>query len=148
MMKTKFAAILIGLACLTACASVEPKPCTAEWVDYKTDKVLKKFASNNRGMINDLRRLQNADGDVDPFLAMQLLSKKNQIERFADTFQTIVVPELQAAVDQCGDAELIPAFTEFLRNEGVGDATLQWVGPLIGLMQDMREPQNQRPNTL
>ena len=110
--------------------------------------MLKKFASNNRGMINDLRRLQNADGDVDPFVAMQLLSKKNQIERFADTFQTIVVPELQAAVDQCGDAELIPAFTEFLRNEGVGDATLQWVGPLIGLMQDMREPQNQRPNTL
>ena len=147
MMKTRFAAILLGLTCLTACASVEPEPCTAEWVDYKTDKVLKKFASNNRGMINDLRRLQNADGDVDPFVAMQLLSKK-KIERFADTFQTIVVPELQAAVDQCGDAELIPAFTEFLRNEGVGDATLQWVGPLIGLMQDIHEPQNQRPNTL
>ena len=147
-MNARITILSLSLVALAGCASVEPQACTAEWVDYKTDKVLKKFASNNRGMINDLRRLQNADGDVDPFVAMQLLSKKNQIERFADTFQTIVVPELQAAVDQCGDAELIPAFTEFLRNEGVGDATLQWVGPLIGLMQDMREPQNQRPNTL
>ncbi len=146
MLKLKLAILSLGLASLAACASVEPKPCTAEWVDYKTDKVLKTFAAKNRGMINDLRRLQNADGDVDPFVAMQLISKKKQIERFADTFQTIIVPELEAAVDQCGDAELIPAFTQFLRDEGVGEATLEWVGPLVGLMQEMRDPQSERPD--
>ena len=49
---------------------------------------------------------------------------------------------------KCGDAELIPAFTEFLRDEGVGEETLQWVAPLIGLMQDMRDADNAAPRQL
>ena len=147
-MNAKTVMISLSLAALAACASVEPKPCTAEWVDYKTEKVLTKFASNNRGMINDLRRLQGKDGDIDPFVAIQLASKTKQIQKFADTFQTIVVPELEAAVDRCGDAELVPAFTEFLRREGVGDETLEWVAPLIGLMQDIREADNTSPRRL
>ena len=147
-MNAKTVMISLSLAALAACASVEPKPCTAEWVDYKTEKVLTKFASNNRSMINDLRRLQGKDGDIDPFVAIQLASKTKQIQKFADTFQTIVVPELEAAVDRCGDAELVPAFTEFLRREGVGDETLEWVAPLIGLMQDIREADNTSPRRL
>jgi hypothetical protein len=144
-MTPKIALASLGLAALAACASVEPKPCTAEWVDYKTEKVLKNFASNNRGMINDLRRLQGKDGEVDPFVAIQLASKTRQIQKFADTFQTIVMPELELALDRCGDAELVPAFTEFLRGEGVGDDTLEWVAPLIGLMQDMRDAETAAP---
>lgn len=133
--------VLAGLclATLTACASMEPKPCTAEWVDDKTEKVLNRFAQNNRGMINDLRRLQGKDGQLDPFIALELATKTRQIQKFSDTFQTIILPELEAALDQCSDAELIPAFTQFLRAEGIGEETLQWVAPLIGLMHDMRD---------
>tara|TARA_R110000803_G_scaffold70357_3_gene133186 strand:- start:16 stop:459 length:444 start_codon:yes stop_codon:yes gene_type:complete len=147
-MNAKIVMISLSLAALAACASVEPKPCTAEWVDYKTEKVLNKFASNNRGMINDLRRLQGKDGEVDPFVAIQLASKTKQIQKFADTFQTIVVPELEMAIDQCGNEKLVPAFTEFLRGEGVGEETLEWVAPLIDLMQDMREADNSSPRRL
>jgi hypothetical protein len=147
-MNAKIALISLGLASLAACASVEPEPCTAEWVDYRTDKVLKKFALNNRGMINDLRKLQGENGDIDPFVALQLASKTKQIQRFADTFQTIVVPELEAAVDQCGNDKLVPAFTEFLRGEGVGEKTLEWVEPLVVLMQEMRDENAAAPNRL
>ncbi|MBU2604540.1 MAG: hypothetical protein KKC43_01435 [Alphaproteobacteria bacterium] len=147
-MNAKIVILSFGLVALAACASVEPKACTAEWVDYKTEKVIKTFAYNNRGMINDLRRLQGKDGDIDPFVAIQLASKTKQIQKFADTFQTIVVPELEMAVDQCGNEKLVPAFTEFLRGEGVGEETLEWVAPLIGLMQDMREAENMSPRRL
>jgi type IV pilus biogenesis protein CpaD/CtpE len=147
-MNAKIVILSFGLVALAGCASVEPKACTAEWVDYKTEKVLKTFAYNNRGMINDLRRLQGKDGDIDPFVAIQLASKTKQIQKFADTFQTIVVPELEMAVDQCGNEKLVPAFTEFLRGEGVGEETLEWVAPLIGLMQDMREAENMSPRRL
>lgn len=147
-MNAKIVMISLSLVALAGCASVEPKACTAEWVDYKTEKVLKTFAYNNRGMINDLRRLEGKDGNIDPFVAIQLASKTRQIQRFADTFQTIVVPELEMAVDQCGNEKLVPAFTEFLRREGVGEETLEWVAPLIGLMQDMREAENMSPRRL
>jgi len=147
-MTPKIALASLGLAALAACASMEPEPCTAEWVDYKTEKVLNKFAKSNRGMIDDLRRLQGKDGEIDPFVAIQLASKTKQIRKFADTFQTIVVPELESALDRCGDAELVPAFTEFLRGEGVGEETLQWVAPLIGLMQDMRDADTTAPRHL
>jgi type IV pilus biogenesis protein CpaD/CtpE len=147
-MNAKIVIVSLGLVALAGCASVEPKACTAEWVDYKTEKVLKTFAYNNRDMINDLRRLQGKDGDIDPFVAIQLASKTKQIQKFADTFQTIVVPELEMAVDQCGNEKLVPAFTEFLRGEGVGEETLEWVAPLIGLMQDMREAENMSPRRL
>ena len=147
-MNVRITLLTLGLVALAGCASVEPQACTAEWVDYKTDKVLKKFAYNNRGMINDLRRLQDEDGEIDPFVALQLASKTKQIETFADTFQTIVVPELELAVDQCGNEKLVPAFTEFLRGEGVGEDTLEWVAPLIGLMQEMREAENTSPRRL
>ena len=147
-MTPKIAFASLGLATLAACASMEPEPCTAEWVDYKTEKVLNKFAKSNRGMIDDLRRLQGKDGEIDPFVAIQLASKTKQIQKFADTFQTIVVPELESALDRCGDAELVPAFTEFLRGEGVGEETLQWVAPLIGLMQDMRDADTTAPRHL
>jgi len=147
-MTPKIALASLGLAALAACASMEPEPCTAEWVDYKTEKVLNKFAKSNRGMIDDLRRLQGKDGEIDPFVAIQLASKTKQIRKFADTFQTIVVPELESALDRCGDAELVPAFTEFLRDEGVSEETLQWVAPLIGLMQDMRDADTTAPRHL
>jgi len=147
-MNARITILSLSLVALAGCASVEPQACTAEWVDYKTEKVLKTFAYNNRGMINDLRRLQGKDGEVDPFVAIQLASKTKQIQKFADTFQTIVVPELEMAVDQCGDDKLVPAFTEFLRREGVGEETLEWVAPLIGLMQEMREAENMSPRRL
>lgn len=130
------AALLVATS-LGACATA-PEPCTAEWIDYRTDRILKRFAVENRGLVSDLRQLMRADGDVDPVQAILLAAKADDLRRFADSFDRIIIPELQASVSQCrGDTNFVPAFTEFLRREGVPEDALEWVGPILALSQAM-----------
>ena len=85
---------------------------------------------------SDLRDLKRADGDIDPVRAILLASKADDLRKFASSFERIVLPELQSAYDQCGkDAQFVPAFTEFLRREGVSDEALEWVGPILAVSQ-------------
>ncbi len=147
-MKRRLAALALCLLPLAGCATVEPEPCTAEWIDYKSDKILHRFASENRGLINALRRLAEDDGDVDPLAAMALMGKTEKLRKFAYSFNDIVLPELEAALDRCGrQEEFVPAFTSFLKKEGVSDEALQWVGPVIGLMQGMRDDPDETDDT-
>ena len=128
----------MALASLGACAT-QPEPCTTEWVQYRTDRILGQFAMENRGLVNDLRRLTREDGKVDPVQSILLAAKAEDIQRFARSFETGVVPELNAAIEQCGRHEnFVPAFTEFLRKEGVPDSSLQWVAPILALVQVMQ----------
>lgn len=128
------AALLVATS-LGACATA-PEPCTAEWIDYRTDRILKRFAGENRELVSDLRQLVRADGDVDPVRAILLAAKAEELRRFADSFDRIIIPELQSSISQCrGDAKFVPAFTEFLRREGVPEDALEWVGPVLALSQ-------------
>ena len=139
-MSPRLAALAFSLLPLAACATMEPEPCTAEWIDYKTDKVLHKFASENRGLINDFRKLAREDGGVDPLVAFTLSRKSAQIQKFADSFNRIVLPELEAALDRCGrQEEFVPAFTSFLQKEGVSDEAISWIVPFVGVMTEMRD---------
>lgn len=113
---------------LTACASLEPEPCTAEWVQWKTDQVLTPFAQDNRGLINDLRDFSQNLEDPGPFTMLRMASKLQEFQDLATDFQTDIMPELEAAVDQCGSpAQFVPAFTNFLREQGVEEEMLVWV---------------------
>ncbi len=128
------AALLVATS-LGACATA-PEPCTAEWIDYRTDRILKRFANENRGLVSDLRQLVRADGDVDPVRAILLAAKADDLRQFADSFDRIIIPELSSSISQCrGDANFVPAFTEFLRREGVPEDALEWVGPVLALSQ-------------
>ena len=80
-MKRLFVILAISVVPLAGCATT-PKPCTQEWVDYKTDRILRKFASENRTIINDLRRLTNAEGDLNTFATLQLMSRADDLQRF------------------------------------------------------------------
>jgi len=138
-MKYRIAALSLCLVPLAGCATTPP-PCTQEWVDYKSDRILRKFASENRGLINDLRRLTDSEGDLSPFATLRLASRGDDLERFADSFENVVIPELEAAYMECAASpNLIPALTGFLRDEGVSEEALQWVAPIMGLMQEMRD---------
>lgn len=129
----------IAATMLAACATT-PKACTPEWVEYKTDRILKDFATGNRGVINDLRKLQKADGELDPFVTIRLLSDTKRLEKFANSFTDSVVPDLEAAVVECGTSDnFVPALTDFLRDEGVSEDALQWVGPIMNLVLDMNK---------
>ncbi len=130
--------VLLAAAALTtmaACATT-PKPCTAEWIDYKLDRTLGRFAMENRSLVSDLRDLTTKDGEIDRVRVILLAAKADEIRAFARSFETIIVPELTSAFEQCSRQEdFVPAFTEFLRREGVAESTLQWVGPILATLQ-------------
>lgn len=146
-MNVRLILLALGLSVMTACASVEPEPCTAEWIDYKKDRILRSFASDNRALINDFRKLANAEGKISPLAAVSLLQKTDRIERFVETFQDDVVPSLESAFAQCSQSDkLVPALTEFLRDEGVSPAALDQIAPFIDAALQFRRNQ-QRDNT-
>lgn len=138
-MKRLLATMAIAACPLAACVTA-PEPCTQEWVEYKSDRILSEFASENRGLINDLRRMTDNEGELNTFATMRLMSRTDDLQNFADSFQNVVIPELELALVECGQSDqFAPALTGFLRDEGVDEEALQWVAPVIGLMQQMRE---------
>ena len=138
-MKRLLATMAIAACPLAACVTA-PEPCTQEWVEYKSDRTLGEFASENRGLINDLRRMTDNEGELNTFATMRLMSRTDDLQNFADSFQNVVIPELELALVECGQSDqFAPALTGFLRDEGVDEEALQWVAPIIGLMQQMRE---------
>ena len=138
-MNRLIAALALATCPLAACVTA-PEPCTQEWVEYKTDHILGEFASDNHGLIDDLKRITNDQGDLNTFATMRLMSRTDDLQNFADSFQNVVLPELELALVECGQSEqFAPALTGFLRDEGVDEEALQWVAPIIGLMQQLRE---------
>lgn len=130
--KTLLAALSISM--LAACASLEPEPCTTEWVEWKTDRILTDFARANYNEVQSLKSFAQTleDGDVGPLTALKIPSMIEDFKTLAADFEDRTLPELNAAVKQCGTPqELIPAFTAFLRKEGVGEQVIEWV-ELIG----------------
>ncbi|MCF6329355.1 MAG: hypothetical protein L3J02_06110, partial [Henriciella sp.] len=68
------------------------------------------------------------DGNAGPMTMLRIPAMIEDFKTLATEFEHVALPELNAAIDQCGSAEkLIPAFTSFLRKEGVGEDVLEWV---------------------
>ena len=128
----------VTLATLSACAT-QPEPCTPEWVEWKSEKVLKSFAFQNRGFLRDLKKL---DGQLDspgPLMALRLISLADDAADVFENFEDKVLPELSAARAQCGSVEkLMPAFTNFLRDEGISEDALKWVQGLGALVEALQ----------
>ena len=125
----KWTAALLGAALLGGCATT-PEPCTPEWVEWKTEKVLTRFALANRGEVNRLRNFSEdlQSDNIGPLIALQVPGMIDDFKELAESFETNALPALNAAADQCGGIQtLAPAFTTFLRNEGVGEDVLEWV---------------------
>ena len=132
------AAALTGAALLSGCAT-QPDPCTPEWVEWKSDQIFDQFASSN---IDTIRALQRVSGDIDnpgPLLAIQLATLADDFTDLAQDFDRIVLPELNDAIDQCaGSQEFMPAFSSFLRDEGVGEDVIVWIEALGYVAMEQR----------
>jgi len=134
----RLAAGLIGLAMLGACATT-PEPCTPEWVEWKSEKILKRFALANYSEVRRLRDFsQTLEGDdISPLVALQIPGMIEDFKVLANDFEADVLPALNAAVDECGSVQaLAPALTQFLRDEGVGEDVLEWVELLTVIAVD------------
>lgn len=134
----RWTALLAGLALLGACQTT-PEPCTTQWVEWKTDRLLTEFASTNASEVRRLRDFSQTlqDDEIGPLTALKIPGMIDDFKTLASAFETSVLPDLNAAVEQCGGAqELAPAFVAFLRDEGVGEDVLEWVELLTVMVID------------
>ena len=69
----RLTAALFGLAMLSACATT-PEPCTPEWVEWKSEKVLKRFAVSNYSTVSRLRDFSQTlnEDEMSPHIALQI----------------------------------------------------------------------------
>ena len=130
------AAALLAAPALAGCATLEPEPCTPEWVDYKTDQILDPFVRRHRSEFRTLRDLSGQLEDPGVYTTLRLVSQAEAIVEMAEDFTETAVPEIQAAVAQCSEprqaSELLVAL---LRREGVEGDVIAWVEAL-GILLD------------
>jgi len=128
-----------AFALVSACAT-QPEPCTPEWVQWKSDKVLRSFAIEHRGFIRDLRKFEGKLKDPGPLTMMRIVGLADDAADVIEDFQGDVMPELRSAYNQCGSVEkLMPTFTKFLRQEGVSEDTLKWVEGLGAMVETLQK---------
>lgn len=133
--------VLISLALLglSACASLEPEPCSAEWIEWRTSRVLDQFTATNAADLRELRSFSStlSEGELGPLTALRIPAMIETFKDVAIAFRDEALPELNAAMDQCGNPqEWIPAFTELLEDQGLDDTILDWVELLGALVVD------------
>jgi hypothetical protein len=118
---------------VAGCAS-QPKPCTAEWVDWKTDRFFDEFVRDHREDIVDLR---NATAHLDPsgkrdaadYAALAVAGAK--VLGLAGDFLSDTVPATRQALAQCGTApKATQLFASLLRREGFSDSAVKAVEDL------------------
>jgi hypothetical protein len=118
---------------VTGCAS-QPKPCTAEWVDWKTGRFFDEFVRDHRGDIADLRV---ATANLDPSgkrdaadLAALAVAGVKALSLAGD-FLSDTVPATREALAQCGTApKATQLFASLLRREGFSDSAVKAVEDL------------------
>jgi len=126
--------MLAGLVALglSACATPEPAPCTAEWVDWKKDRVFESFASRYRA---DIRTLRNLDEDLDDpgmIAVLRLAGHARSIGDMAETFIEETVPDLRTSLEPCLASPLRAGelMGELLAGQGVDPEVVAWVQAL------------------
>lgn len=127
-----------ALMSITACAT-QPEPCTPEWVEWKSDKLLRSFAIEHRGFLRDLRRVEGSLENAGPLTLVKLVGMADDAAEVIQDFQADIIPELRLAYQECGSVDkLMPTFTKFLRQEGVSEDALKWVESLAVFVQTFR----------
>lgn len=122
------AALAVTAGLLTSGCVSQPEPCTPEWVEWRTDKVMSEFARENRDTVRALRRLSSDIENPSALAALRFATLAFDVEDLAQDFNRIVLPELNNAIELCGEPRrFLPAFAEFLRREDVSEDVIDWV---------------------
>jgi hypothetical protein len=138
-MRQILAVALLGFT--TACATIEPEPCTSAWVEWKTKQVVRPFVVSNRGDLRDLKdAAQYLDGES-RFGALKIARAVQALQSLSESFVDDVVPEIELAAEQCGRSpELMTVFIDMLEDEGVSDRVIDWARALTILMPEAPGP--------
>lgn len=136
MMKHSLA--VAALALTVGCAT-QPKPCTAEWIDWKSERLFDEFARDHRKQIDELRQATTGldpTGEKSPAqIASLALTGARAVVLGANFFRE-TVPEVNKAVSQCGTApKATQLFASLLRREGFSPETVDAIEDL-GVLLD------------
>ena len=115
-------ALVLAMCSMAAACVTQPEPCTPEWVEWKTDRVLDKFADAHRGTVRDLREVSGRIENPSVLTAIRIASLAADSHDLVRDFNEIVMP----------------AFTGFLRREGVGEDVIDWI-EAFGVFLEMQQ---------
>jgi hypothetical protein len=129
-----FAALAGVLA--SACAST-PEPCTAEWIDWRKDRLLRDFARSHLGDIRTVREFSSAfSGDERKPSVLELAQLAPRMIVLVGEFAKAAEPEVRSVYQQCGTGpRTSQLFADLLRREGVDDDVVAAIEDM-GLMLD------------
>ncbi|MEZ6029031.1 MAG: hypothetical protein R3C46_04705 [Hyphomonadaceae bacterium] len=138
-----FSAALLAFPLVSACATA-PEPCTAEWFDWKTERIMAQFAIDHREEIGHIRSLA-------PFM----LGPESKIDQVAPTSSLILTalgavdlvldfgseawPKVTDAVSECATApDATKLFADMLRRENIDERAVQAIERLGNLVDFKR----------
>jgi hypothetical protein len=137
------AAIALGLPLLFGCMTT-PEPCTAEWVDWKTERVIGRFVSDHRREIDSLRQVAptmfGPEGGLEQIApsSMMVLTAIGAVQLTLD-FVNDAWPEITDAVAECSaPPEASRLFASMLRREGIDERAVRAIENLGSLMDVRR----------
>ena len=124
--------VVLPALVLAACAS-QPKPCTAEWVDWKPQRFFDEFVGDHRQDIIELRGLTanlNTDDKSISNIAI-MASAAGKAISLGSAFLNNTVPEINSAISQCGTTpKATQLFASFLRREGFDERSVKAIEDL------------------
>lgn len=129
---------VIGLAALvlSGCATLEPDPCTPDWVQWQTSQITDRFSSQYRSELRDMRQFAQKLENPSPLLLLEMSARLQEFRTIAADFSSEVVPQLRGSVDQCGaPTEFATAFSGFLQEQGMPDTVLTWIEEIALTME-------------
>ncbi len=134
------AAAIVAFPLLSGCASFEPEPCTAQWFDWKTERIIGQFVYDHRKQIADLRDVAPAmfgpEGGLEKIAPTSLLvlTAIGALQLTMD-FAEDTWPEINNAIGQCATApKASRLFADMLRREGVDDRAVRAIEDLGNMM--------------
>lgn len=137
-----FAAALLALPVLASCNTM-PEPCTSEWFDWKTERIIGTFAYEHRDQIGKLREVAptmfGPEGGLEQIAptSMLVLTAIGALQLGLD-FAQDAWPEIKSAVSECSSPpQATKLFGDMLRREGVDERAVRAIEDL-GVVVDSR----------
>ena len=119
---------IFSMGALAACASLEPEPCTSDWVKWQTNEITSDFRRDYGEQIRDLAQFSRQLENPSPLLLLQMSARVAEFQDMATNFSDTVMPQLRGAIDQCGTpTKFVSAFSGLLAEQGVDATVLEWV---------------------
>lgn len=142
MMKS-IAAAMLALPMLASCATT-PQPCTSEWVDWKTERIIGQFVVEHRDQIGKLREIapimfgpEGGLQDIAP-TSMLVLTAIGALDLVLE-FGSDAWPQITDAVAECAaEPDAAYLFAGMLRDQGVDERAVQAIERLGNIVDFTR----------